>query len=84
MVTTKLSSKGQIVIPSAIRKQHHWEFGQSLVIEDTADGVLLREANSASDVRKLVGIADYNGERKTLSDMDEAVRKGVLERHGRD
>ena len=83
MITAKLSTKGQVVIPSAIRKRHHWDLGQSLVIEDTEDGVILREQKSGNDLSRLVGIGGYSGKRRSLAEMEEAVRKGALERHGR-
>jgi bifunctional DNA-binding transcriptional regulator/antitoxin component of YhaV-PrlF toxin-antitoxin module len=28
METTKLSSKGQVIIPKAMRAAHHWDAGQ--------------------------------------------------------
>jgi AbrB family looped-hinge helix DNA binding protein len=42
METTRLSSKGQVIIPKAVRKAHRWEAGQDLVVIDTGDGVLLK------------------------------------------
>ncbi|MFZ1326134.1 MAG: AbrB/MazE/SpoVT family DNA-binding domain-containing protein [Candidatus Contendobacter sp.] len=42
METTRLSSKGQVIIPKAIRASHRWESGLELVVIDTGDGVLLK------------------------------------------
>ena len=42
MKTTKLSSKGQVIIPKAFRNTHHWEAGLELVAIDTGDGLLLK------------------------------------------
>ncbi|HQW80244.1 MAG: AbrB/MazE/SpoVT family DNA-binding domain-containing protein [Rhodanobacteraceae bacterium] len=42
METTKLSSKGQVIIPKAFRNNLHWESGLELVVIDTGDGLLLR------------------------------------------
>jgi AbrB family looped-hinge helix DNA binding protein len=84
MIKAKLSTKGQIVIPSAIRRRHHWAYGQSLVIEDTEDGVVLREMRSMEGgLRKLVGIVGYDGDRKSQADMEDAIRKGALALHDR-
>ncbi|MDT8389279.1 MAG: AbrB/MazE/SpoVT family DNA-binding domain-containing protein [Lentisphaeria bacterium] len=83
MITAKLSTKGQIVIPGAIRRRHHWNYGQSLVVEDAEDGVLLRTAPAGKGLGKLVGIAGYCDKPKTLADMDAAIKKGALEKHGR-
>jgi AbrB family looped-hinge helix DNA binding protein len=42
METTKLSSKGQVIIPKALRSMHHWEAGLELMVIDTGDGLLLK------------------------------------------
>src|SRR5882672_1617696 len=42
--TTIISTKGQVILPKAIRQQRRWEAGTRLVVEDTPDGVLLRPA----------------------------------------
>ena len=42
MPTTRLSSKGQVIIPKAIRQTHSWEPGQEFDVIETDDGVLLR------------------------------------------
>ena len=42
METTKLSSKGQVIIPKALRSAHHWEPGLTLMVIDNGDGLLLK------------------------------------------
>ena len=42
METTKLSSKGQVIIPKALRSHHRWEPGLELMVIDTGDGLLLK------------------------------------------
>lgn len=42
METTRLSSKGQVIIPKALRSTHHWEPGLELMVIDTGDGLLLK------------------------------------------
>lgn len=42
METTKLSSKGQVIIPKALRSSLHWKPGLELVVIDTGDGLLLK------------------------------------------
>ncbi|TCT20255.1 AbrB/MazE/SpoVT family DNA-binding domain-containing protein [Thiobaca trueperi] len=42
METTKLSSKGQVIIPKAFRSTHHWEPGLELMVIDTGEGLLLK------------------------------------------
>jgi AbrB family looped-hinge helix DNA binding protein len=81
MNTTKLSSKGQVIIPKPLRTAHHWEVGQELVVVNLADGILLRPKapfpeTSISDVASCL---DYKGKAKTLDEMAEAMRTGVKE-----
>src|SRR5437588_460400 len=42
METTKLSSKGQIVLPKAIRQSRRWPPGTEFLVENTPRGILLR------------------------------------------
>ena len=38
-LTTIVSTKGQIILPKAIRQRRRWEARTRLVVEDTHDGV---------------------------------------------
>ncbi|MGD0958657.1 MAG: AbrB/MazE/SpoVT family DNA-binding domain-containing protein [Methylomonas sp.] len=51
IVTTTLSSKGQVVIPKEIRDQLHWEVGRELTIETTEFGVLLKSGANDKKIR---------------------------------
>ena len=42
METTKLSSKGQVIIPKALRNTYNWTPGLELMVIDTGDGLLLK------------------------------------------
>ena len=42
METTRLSSKGQLVLPKSIRDADNWSEGTEFLVERVADGVLLR------------------------------------------
>ena len=42
VITIKLSSKGQIVIPKEIRDELHWQTGTQLSLVTTVSGVSLR------------------------------------------
>ena len=41
-LTTTVSSKGQVILPKAIREQLRWPTGTELTVEDTPEGVLLK------------------------------------------
>jgi AbrB family looped-hinge helix DNA binding protein len=36
-LTTTVSTKGQVILPKAIRDQRHWPAGTELMVEDTPD-----------------------------------------------
>ena len=42
METTRLSSKGQVVLPKSIREELDWPVGADLTVERCADSVVLR------------------------------------------
>lgn len=42
METTRLSSKGQVIIPKALRVSHRWNTGLELMVIDMDDGILLK------------------------------------------
>jgi AbrB family looped-hinge helix DNA binding protein len=42
METTRLSSKGQVIIPASVRNARRWASGMDFLVIDTADGVLLK------------------------------------------
>ncbi|HTV42890.1 MAG TPA: AbrB/MazE/SpoVT family DNA-binding domain-containing protein [Candidatus Sulfotelmatobacter sp.] len=44
-MTTILSSKGQIVIPAAIREKHRFRVGDELLIEDRDNEIILKKAH---------------------------------------
>jgi AbrB family looped-hinge helix DNA binding protein len=82
MNTTKLSSKGQVIIPKSFRTAHHWEPGQELLVINTADGVLLKPRMPflETNVDDVASCLQYIGKPKSLDDMKEAIKLGVKER----
>ncbi len=42
--TTRVSTKGQVILPKAVRQRRHWGPGTRLLVEETPDGVLLKAA----------------------------------------
>ncbi len=84
METTKLSSKGQIILPKSVRESHHWSAGMEFVIEDTPDGVMLRPAKSFSPTRlqDVIGCMGYTGPARSLEDMEAAIAEGAKNHAG--
>ena len=86
---TRLSSKGQVIIPKALRDAKRWAAGMSLVAEQTTEGILLRPA--AQQQKQPAGVAlrriqeriGYQGKAATPADMQRAVEEEAARRGGR-
>ncbi|MHB8381967.1 MAG: AbrB/MazE/SpoVT family DNA-binding domain-containing protein [Candidatus Binataceae bacterium] len=85
METTRLSSKGQVVLPKLIRDARRWQPGTEFVVEDTPNGVLLRPAKpfAPSRLEDVAGSLRYAGKPKTIRQMDAAIRAEVRARRAR-
>jgi AbrB family looped-hinge helix DNA binding protein len=79
MQTTRLSNKGQIVIPQQVRSAHGWEPGIEFIVEDTGDGIKLKPLIPYLETKaeELVGCVGYKGPKKSLKEMEAAVAKGA-------
>lgn len=85
MDTTKLSSKGQVVLPKSVRERHGWTPGTELEVEPTADGVRLRARAlfPRTELGDVAGSVSCAGPARTLEDMDAGIRAAVARRHRR-
>ena len=82
---TTVSTKGQVILPKAIRERRHWGPGTRLLVEDTPDGVLLKAEPLFPPTRPedVYGILRYSGPPKTLEEMDAAITEEVKHRRAR-
>ena len=85
METTRLSTKGQIVVPKRIRSAKAWGAGTEFTVEMHRDGILLKPVARFLRTRleEVVGCLQYTGKRKTFAQMDDAIGKTVKDRHQR-
>lgn len=60
MTRTRLSTRGQVVIPKELRDACRWKEGQELDVIDTGDGILLR-ARKPRQVRSWADVAGCLG-----------------------
>ena len=83
--TTTLSTKGQVVVPKAIRQSRKWSPGTKLVVEETEAGVLLKAAPlfPATDIKSAFGCVNYSGPVKTIEEMNAAVLAEARRQHER-
>ena len=81
MERTKLSNKGQVVIPKAVRVLHGWKPGLEFVIEDVADGIKLKPIKPYKEtiIEEVLGCVGYGGPKKSMKDMEAGIAKGAKE-----
>jgi AbrB family looped-hinge helix DNA binding protein len=91
METTRLSTKGQIVLPRSIRASRAWEPGTEFTVEETREGILLKPKSAfkvgATTVDEVAGylgrIREAAGgkmKRVSLKQMDAAITSEVTRR----
>ena len=85
MQTAHLSNKRHIIIPTDILETYHLEAGQQLDIEITAQGILLKLQNNTAktDLNDLIGCTAYQGQCKTIEEMDSAIEQGIIKNWGK-
>lgn len=76
METTKLSSKGQVIIPKRIRNANHWDVGLELQVINLEDGILLKpKAPFAPTVLDdVAGCLSYKGSAKSDEEIQAAMK----------
>ena len=83
METTRLSSRGQVVIPKRVREAHSWETGQEFEVVNTGEGIMLRPKAPFPDTtfEEVVGSAGYDGPRLPTEQLTgaQALRKKLEE-----
>ena len=81
---SKLSSKGQVVIPKELRDAKGWNAGDDLILEDRPDGVLLkrRKLFKPTTIDEVAGCLKplYSGPPKSIEGMDAGIDEAMRER----
>ncbi|MEW5768154.1 MAG: AbrB/MazE/SpoVT family DNA-binding domain-containing protein [bacterium] len=72
MITTVVTAKGQIVIPSKIRKRLNINRGTKLYIEEKAEGLMIKPITSAY-FEKIAGVLQTKGKLSKLL-LEERLR----------
>ena len=82
-LTTTVSTKGQVILPKAIRQALRWNAGTRLIVEHTRDGVILKPVPifAATKSENVFACLAYDGPAKTLEDMDAGVLAEARRRH---
>ena len=83
MENTRLSTKGQIILPKNIRTSRAWVPGTEFTVEETGDGVLLRPTGRfpQTSIEQVAGCLRPKRKSKTVAQMRAAIRHEVMRRH---
>jgi AbrB family looped-hinge helix DNA binding protein len=88
-VRAKMSSKGQLVLPKAVRDEFGLVAGSEVDIETTSDKIVLRprsgkqKARRVYTIEEVAGMLKYDGPPVSVRDMDRAVEE-MFRREWRD
>ena len=83
MQTTRLSSKGQIILPKAIRDARAWKPGMEFTVEPAGNGVLLRPIGNFPTTRldDVAGRLRSSGKPRAADRMEQAIDREAQRRH---
>lgn len=76
MALTKLSTKGQVVLPREVRERLGLSSGTELEVE-VRDGLVVLRPIHRTTVDDLLGMLPWEGPAKTLDEMADAVAQGA-------
>ena len=85
MPTTRLSTKGQLILPKEIRTARAWGPGTEFTVEEVDDGILLRPATRfpATRLDEVARCLRSKRKPKTIAPMHSAVEREVVRRRDR-
>ena len=85
VVTTTLSTKGQLILPKAVRDSRGRKPGDRLSVEETPDGLLLRRdekpAFPPTRMEDVFGVLKYEGPPVSLDEVKRGVGESAAERY---
>lgn len=75
----RISSKGQLVLPKAVRDAYGLSAGSEVEVESAGDVILLRprpkKARKTYTIDEVAGFLKYDGPPVTLEDMERAIEE---------
>ncbi|QDB99981.1 AbrB/MazE/SpoVT family DNA-binding domain-containing protein [Mesorhizobium sp. 8] len=78
-VRAKISSKGQLVLPKAVRDAYGLDAGSEVEVESAGDVILLRpspkKTRNTYTLDEAAGFLKYEGPSVTLKDMERAIEE---------
>ena len=85
-LSTTVSTKGQVILPSTLRRALRWEAGTKLIVESTPEGVLLRSAQKFVETRPedVFRRLAFEGTPKSLNALEAGIMDEAKRRHAGD
>jgi len=82
---TRLSSKGQVILPKSVREARHWRAGTEFLVESTEEGVLLRPLRRlrSSRLDEVAGCLRTPRPAATIAEMEAAIDAEIAARRDR-
>jgi AbrB family looped-hinge helix DNA binding protein len=76
MNTTRISSKGQVIIPKAFRQSHNWTAGLELIVVDMGDSLMLKPKTPFIETQldDVAGSLTYTGSAKTQEEIESKLK----------
>ena len=83
--TTTVSTKGQVILPKAVRLALGWDAGTRLVVESADGRIVLKPLASFSRTRPddVYGLLRHQGTPKSLAEMDAGILDEAKRSHAR-
>ncbi|MBW4622840.1 MAG: AbrB/MazE/SpoVT family DNA-binding domain-containing protein [Cyanosarcina radialis HA8281-LM2] len=81
MEVTRLSKKGKVIIPKALRIARNWEAGQELIAIDVGDGILLKPKNPLPEttLSQVTECLKTGEKSKNLDELEDEICRGSME-----
>ena len=83
METTRLSTKGRLVLPKPLRTSRAWGPGTEFTVEETVEGILLRPAGRLSEATldQVAGCLRSKRKSKTPEQTRASIRREAIRRN---
>lgn len=81
---TRLSTKGQIILPKSVRDSQDWDAGTEFTVEAVSDGILLRPIKRlpVTTLDQVAGCLRKTGKAKSTAQMNAVIGSEINRRHG--
>ena len=84
MMHTTLSSKGQVIIPKAMRENQHWGVGTVFIITDSPEGLHLRAQPLFAPTQHQTVAGSLRGALGKSAGTTDSERLKTLRKHARE